>query len=231
MKKVLLLILIFAAAQLPAQETTAPLKATMTQTLLKVLVVNDKNKPQGNQQITFTSLKDGKEFSGFTNAEGKFSMLIPTAQKYKVSYRIFTSSYNDLVLDLPAAAGPYTFEYTITATPPRVFTLNNVFFDSGKSTLRAESNHELNQLAEYMNIKTTLVIEIAGYTDNVGAPEANQKLSEDRANAVKQFLVKKGIAANRVNAKGYGDAQPVADNSTDAGKQKNRRTEVHIISE
>ena len=231
MKKIFLFVLIFAVAQLEAQQATPPLKATMTQTLLKVLVVNDKNKPQDGQRVTFTSLKDGKEFSGFTDAQGKFSMLIPTAQKYKVSYSIFTTTYNDLVLDLPAAAGPYTFEYTITATPPRVFTLNNVFFDSGKSTLRAESNHELNQLAEYMNIKGSLVIEIAGYTDNVGAPEANQKLSEERANAVRQFLLKKGIAPGRITAKGYGDAQPVADNNTAAGKQQNRRTEVHIISE
>ena len=97
--------------------------------------------------------------------------------------------------------------------------------------LRAESNKELNQLAEYMTLKKTLVIEIAGYTDNVGAADANLKLSEDRANAVKQYLVKKGIDASRVSAKGYGDSMPEADNSTAEGRQKNRRTEVHIISE
>lgn len=207
------------------------LKPTATHALLKVLVVNNKKEPQINQAITFISTKDSKEYHGTTDGQGKFSMLIPQDQKYKVAYKIFSSAHNDLVLELPASPTPYTFEYTITVTPPRVFTLDNVFFDSSKSTLRAESNKELNELAEYMTLKKTLVIEIAGHTDNVGAADANQKLSEDRANAVKQYLIKKGIGAERVNAKGYGDTQPVADNGTAAGKQKNRRTEVHILSE
>ena len=227
MKKLFFLAFVFSIVQVQAQE----LKATLTQALLKVLVVDNKNKPQGGQVITFTSAKDGKEFTGTTDAAGKFSMLIPPAQKYKVKYKIFTTEQSDLVLEMPAAEGPYTFEYTITVTPPRTFTLDNVFFDSGKSTLRAESNKELNELVEYMTLKKTLVIEIAGHTDNVGAADANQKLSEERANAVKQYLQKKGIAAERVRAKGYGDTQPIADNSTAAGKQKNRRTEVHIIVE
>jgi len=229
MRKLLFLTMICTALQISAQQ--APLKATMTQALLKVEVIDDKHKPQAGQLITFTSKKDGKVYSNTTDAAGKFSMLIPPAQKYMVSYRIFNATYNDLEMELPQAAGPYTFEYTITATPPRTFTLNNVFFDSGKSLLRAESNKELNQLAEYMTLKKTLVIEIAGYTDNVGAADANLKLSEDRANAVKQYLVKKGIDASRVSAKGYGDSMPEADNSTAEGRQKNRRTEVHIISE
>jgi OmpA-OmpF porin, OOP family len=229
MKKLLTLIIVFTALHISAQQQA--LKPTMTQALLKVLVVDDKNKPQAAQLITFTSKKDGKIYSGTTDNAGAFSMLIPPAQKYTVSYKIFNSSYNDLVMELPSAAGPYTFEYTITVTPPRKFTLNNVFFDSGKSTLRPESNKELDQLAEYMNLKKTLVIEIAGHTDNVGAADANQKLSEERANAVRQYLLKKGIAANRVIAKGYGDTQPEADNGTADGRQKNRRTEVHIISE
>ena len=227
MKKIFLFAFVIIAAKLSAQE----LKATNTQALLKVSVADDKNKPQANQSVTFTSIKDGKEFSGVTDAKGKFQMLIPPAQKYKLKYKIITKVQSDLVLDMPSAAGPYTFEYNITVTPPKTFTLDNVFFDSGKSTLRAESNKELNELAEYMTLKKTLFIEIAGHTDNVGAAEANLKLSEDRATAVKDYLQKKGIAPERVTAKGYGDTQPVAYNSTASGKQKNRRTEVHIISE
>lgn len=229
MKKLSFFIFLYAALQISAQK--APLKATLTQAVLKVTVVDDKEKVQPGQLITFISNKDKKEFGGTTGADGKFSILIPPGQQYKVSYRIFNEVYSDLVLNVPSPGSPFTMEYKITATPPRKFTLNNVFFDSGKSTLRPESNKELNQLAEYMNLKKTLVIEIAGHTDNAGSAEANQKLSEDRANTVKQYLVKKGIGADRVTAKGYGDTQPVADNGTAEGKQKNRRTEVHIISE
>ena len=229
MKNLFLLVLLSAGIQLNAQQTA--LKATATQALLKVVVMDDKKKPQDGLMINFTSTKDAKEYTGVTDAQGKFSILIPPGQKYKVSYKIFNATYNDQVLDVPTVAGPLTFEYTITATPPKVFTLKDVFFDSGKATLRAESNKELNQLAEYMNIKKSLVIEIAGHTDNVGVADANQKLSEDRANSVKLYLAKKGIDPGRVTAKGYGDAQPVADNSSAEGRQKNRRTEVHIISE
>ena len=227
MKKLFAAILLFTMFRVSAQE----LKPTITQALVKVLVVNDKNKPQAGQLVTFASTKDGKKYTGTTDATGKFSVLIPPGQKYKVEYKIFTTEYNDLVLELPLEERPYTMEYTITATPPKKFTLDNVFFDSGKSTLRAESNKELNELAEFMSLKKSVEIEIAGHTDNVGTPEANQKLSEDRAKAVKQYLEKKGIAPERVTAKGYGDTQPVADNDTAAGKQKNRRTEVHIIAE
>lgn len=227
MKKLFLFSFIIIASQLSAQE----LKPTATQALLKVKVIDDKNKPQASQSITFISIKDKKEFSGTTDATGKFQMLIPPGQKYNVKYKVFTTVESDLVLEMPVAPGPYTFEYTITITPPRSFTLDNVFFDSGKSTLRAESNKELNELVEYMNLKKTLVIEIAGHTDNVGASEANFKLSAERASAVKEYLKKKGIAADRVIAKGYGDTQPTADNATAAGKQKNRRTEVRILSE
>jgi OOP family OmpA-OmpF porin len=228
MKKIFVLALVFAGLQISAQEA---LKATMTQAHLKVLVQDDKSHPQAGQTVIFTSDKDGKVYSGTTDANGRFEMLIPPAQKYKVKYHIFNTEYNDQDLDMPSAERPYTFEYTLEATPPKVFTLNNVFFDSGKSTLRPESNKELDQLAEYLNLKKTVTIEIAGHTDNVGDAAANQKLSEDRANSVKQYLAKKGIAADRIQAKGYGDTQPVADNGTAAGKQKNRRTEVHILSE
>jgi OmpA-OmpF porin, OOP family len=227
MKTLSLCLFLLTVVRLSGQE----LKATVGQGLVKVLVVNDKSKPQVGQLITFTSTKDQKKYTDTTDAAGKFSILIPTGQKYRVSYKIFIAEHDDQVLDMPTETRPYTIEYTITATPPKTFTLDNVFFDSGKSTLRPESNKELNELAEFMNLKKTVVIEIAGHTDNVGTPEANQKLSEDRAKAVKQYLEKKGIAADRVQAKGYGDTKPIADNDTAAGKQKNRRTEVHIISE
>jgi outer membrane protein OmpA-like peptidoglycan-associated protein len=176
-------------------------------------------------------VKDSKTYNGTTGADGKFAILVPPGQKYKVKYKVFTTVESDLLLDMPTMAGAYTMDYKITITPPKNFTLDNVFFDSGKSSLRPESNKELNELAEYMNLKKTLVIEIAGHTDNVGAPESNQKLSEDRANAVKQYLVKKGIVAERIVAKGYGDSEPVADNNTASGKQQNRRTEVRVIAE
>ncbi len=207
------------------------LKPTASQALMKVKAVDDNGVPQAQNTITFSSTKDGKEYSGNTDAEGKFAILLPVGQKYKVKYKAVTIVESNLEVDLPARGQPYAMTYTITVTPPRTFTLNDVLFDTGKSTLRPESNSELNELAEYMLSKKKLVIEIAGHTDNVGAPETNLKLSENRAITVKTYLEKKGVAPERIIAKGYGDTEPVEDNNTAAGRQKNRRTEVRIVSQ
>lgn len=227
MKKKILFAFCVLATILHAQE----LKPTLTQALLKVKALDDKRVAQTKTTIIFSSKKDGKQYSGVTNEAGQFSILLPTGQKFKVKYKAFSTVESDLELELPLAKTPYSMEYTITVTPPKNFTLDNVFFDSGKSNLRPESSKELNELAEYMNLQKKLVIEIAGHTDNVGAAETNLKLSENRAKEVKTFLEKKGIAPNRIIAKGYGDTEPVEENATATGRQKNRRTEVRIISE
>jgi outer membrane protein OmpA-like peptidoglycan-associated protein len=226
MKKILIALLLVPAAQLLAQD----LKPTLTQALLTVIVQDDKGKPEPDKKITLTSKKTGQQFTGVTNAEGKFVLLIPPAQKYKVEYKLF-SEVKDDELEMPTSERPYRFEYKMIVTPPRTFTLDNVFFDSGKATLRPESDKQLNELVELMGLQKTMTIEIAGHTDNVGTPESNQKLSEERANSVRQYLLNKKIEAARVTAKGYGDTMPVADNNSPAGKQKNRRTEVHILTQ
>lgn len=207
------------------------LQPTETDALLQVSVVNEKGKPLEGEPITFIGNKTKKSFSGTTKADGKFSILVPEGDTYKVKYKAFTGDEDFSSLEIPSVPGMVNFEYTITVELPKVYTLDNVFFDTGKSSLRADSYKELNELAEFMKFKKTMVIEIAGHTDNVGNTDSNQKLSEARANEVRNYLIKKGIEANRIQAKGYGDTQPVASNDTDAGKQKNRRTEVRIVSE
>jgi OOP family OmpA-OmpF porin len=123
------------------------------------------------------------------------------------------------------------YEVDIKIEPPKEFILDNVYFDSGKATLKPTSNKALNDLTEVLKLKKTMEIEIQGHTDNVGTDESNTKLSQDRADAVKKYLVSKGISEKRVTAKGYGPSRPVADNGTDAGKAKNRRTSLKVIKE
>ncbi len=89
----------------------------------------------------------------------------------------------------------------------------------------------MNEFVELMKSETALIVEISGHTDNVGSPESNLTLSLQRANAVKNYLISKGIAANRIETKGYGDTQPIAPNTDAEGRQENRRTEVRIIKE
>ena len=107
--------------------------------------------------------------------------------------------------------------------------LNNIFFDFNKATLRPESVAELDRLNKLMNDTPTLKIEISGHTDNIGSASVNQKLSENRAKAVVDYLVDKGVAKDRLDYKGYGFTQPVATNDTEEGRQQNRRTEFKIM--
>ena len=107
--------------------------------------------------------------------------------------------------------------------------LNNIFFDFNKATLRTESMAELDRLYKLLMDIPTLKIEISGHTDNVGSATYNQQLSENRAKAVVNYLKKKGMAADRLQYKGYGFTQPIATNDTPEGRQMNRRTEFKVL--
>jgi len=108
--------------------------------------------------------------------------------------------------------------------------LNNIFFDTNSFELKTESLSELDKLVDFMSVNPTIKIEISGHTDNVGNQQANQVLSENRAKSVYQYLVTNKVDASRLVYKGYGETQPIAPNTTDEGRQKNRRTEFKIIS-
>jgi len=227
MKKTFVLFTLVCLALLAnAQE----LQPTDNDALLKVSVMDDKNTPMASEKVSFESEKTKKVYGGTTDANGKFDILIPKGCIYDVKYRQFTSdaAYGKKV-NVPTTTDLLTFNYVIRVSLPKTYTLNNVFFDTGLSTLRKESNKELDELFDFMSHQKNLVIEVAGYTDNVGNDADNLKLSQARAESVRSYLVKKGIGADRIQAKGYGSADPVASNDTPQGKQQNRRTEIHIL--
>ncbi|WP_423149254.1 OmpA family protein [Rubrolithibacter danxiaensis] len=107
--------------------------------------------------------------------------------------------------------------------------LRNIFFDTNKFSLLPESKTELQQLLGFLNANPRITIEIGGHTDNVGDDKSNQLLSENRAKTVYNFLVNNKINPSRLTYKGYGEAAPIADNSSEEGRQNNRRTEFRII--
>ena len=108
--------------------------------------------------------------------------------------------------------------------------LKNIFFDFDKATLRKESAAELDRLVKMLRDVPTMKIEISGHTDNVGSNDYNQKLSQDRAKAVVDYLIVQGIEEDRLTYAGYGETQPIADNNTEEGRQENRRTEFKVLS-
>jgi outer membrane protein OmpA-like peptidoglycan-associated protein len=105
-------------------------------------------------------------------------------------------------------------------------TLYGVLFDFNKSTLQPASDGVLQQVAALLAANPDLKIEVQGHTDNIGGDDYNQSLSEARARSVMSWLSAHGVAATRMTAKGYGKTRPVADNSTDEGRAKNRRVEI-----
>jgi OOP family OmpA-OmpF porin len=198
---------------------------------INVTVTNMDDVIKEGEQIIFESQTTNKQFSGISNSEGKFTIQIPGGDNYLIIIKGFGKEENYSKLNIPELnPGEKYSIYSIKVQfePPRTITLDNVFFDSGKATLRRESFIELDELYDYMKLKKNLKIEIAGHTDDIGDDAFNLKLSQQRAETVKNYLVKKGISANRIVAKGYGETQPVADNTTEEGRQKNRRTEVRL---
>lgn len=99
-------------------------------------------------------------------------------------------------------------------------------FDTGKATIKPESQGTVDEVAKALKSAPDLKLEVGGHTDNVGQAAANQALSEARAKAVQAALVAQGIAAARLSARGYGDTKPIADNRSEEGRAKNRRVEL-----
>jgi outer membrane protein OmpA-like peptidoglycan-associated protein len=231
MKSQFIFVVLFLLNVITYSQDTSKLKPTAKDMLVNVIVTNFQNVPRANDIVIFKSIKSKKTYSGMTNAKGKYSLLLPKGDTYEIKYRDFTDTSKYDQFETPNKPGEITGELTIQIETPKHYYLDNVFFDTGLSTLKPSSYKALNSLYEVMKLKPALVIEIGGHTDNTGTKDINKKLSQDRANAVRNYLIKKGIAANRITAVGYGDSEPVSDNATEEGKAKNRRTEVTILKE
>jgi OmpA-OmpF porin, OOP family len=113
----------------------------------------------------------------------------------------------------------------------KVFKLDKVYFNLGEDKVLPESFQQLNGLADFLKQNDKIKIQIEGHTDNQGDSKLNKKLSVERAYNVRQYLIEKGIAGNRIKFVGYGDTQPVSENSDEESRKKNRRVEYKIIEE
>ena len=198
-----------------------------------VSTIDYKNNILPNEVIIFRGKTGGGEFQGQTDSTGKFSLRLPAGDDYEIFILGFKDSTSYNVLKVPALGEKQffkkSFKVEVKFQPPHTFVLEDCNFNTGKSTLMPESFSVLDELVKYLNRKDDQRIEIGGHTDNVGQAAANLKLSLDRANVVRDYLIKKGIDASRLVAQGYGSTKPVADNKTADGRATNRRTEVTVL--
>ncbi len=172
--------------------------------------------------------------SSTEKTSGEFLACLPAGKTYmlnvnKESYLFHSESFEcKNVVDIQQA-----YSLNIALKKPAVgetVVLKNIFFDVNKYGLKSESYAELGKLIQFLNLNPAIKIEIGGHTDNTGDKKNNQLLSENRAKAVYDYLIGKGIVAIRVSYKGYGDIVPVASNDTEEGRGQNRRTDVKIKS-
>lgn len=202
--------------------------------LVKGKVYDSKTKKIISAPIVYNALKTNKELGTAISdpSTGSYSIVLPYGEKYsfmaeKEGYYAVTQNvdlsdlkeYKEIEVDL----------YLNPIEKGEIIRLNNIFFASGKYELLAESYAELDKLLQVLKSNSKMKIEISGHTDAVGADADNMNLSNNRANAVMNYLLGKGIAKDRLSAKGYGETKFIASNDTDEGKQLNRRVEFVIL--
>ena len=120
-------------------------------------------------------------------------------------------------------------EPVVAPTTTKVVLNADTFFDFDKSTIKPEGRQILNQVAEQVSAIELETLIATGHTDSTGPDAYNQKLSERRANSVKEYLVSRGVPADRIYTEGKGEAEPVATNATREGRAQNRRVEIEIV--
>lgn len=191
-------------------------------------------KPIGTA-VYYETLPNGKRV-GFAQSDtvaGNYQIILPTGSLY--GFRAEAPGYipvNDN-LDTRKLTEYTELERDLLLVPiakGESVRLNNIFFDTGKWDLRDESRPELDRLATFLRDNPETRVEIGGHTDNVGTQQSNQTLSQNRAQAVVDYLRSVGINQTRLVARGYGQLKPVAANSNDDGRQQNRRVEFTILN-
>lgn len=168
-----------------------------------------------------------------TDETGNYLITLPAGKNYSFTvsrkgYLFFSERFT-----LEKSSNDSSFSKDIPLEPILVnasFELKNIEFKTGLATLEPASFVELDKLTGLLKENEGLRVEIGGHTDNVGVVSDNQKLSEARAKSVVQYLINKGIDSKRLTAKGYGSSKPIADNTTELGRAKNRRTEMKVLA-
>lgn len=200
----------------------------------KVQHARMKNPIEASVEITDLFTKEVKARCTSDPITGGFLLSLPAGSSYALNVSapgfLFYSENYTLKKEL-SPTDVYEVEVgLIPVEKGERIVLNNIFFESGSAALQAKSQAELETLLRFLLKNPALQIEIGGHTDDVGNDDANLKLSQSRAEAVKQFLTEKGIPETRITAKGYGEAKPVASNQNEEGRSRNRRTEFTILA-
>lgn len=197
----------------------------------QVLVKNFDELNITNAEVQLTDTNGIILYKGVTDLNGQFEITMKPG-KYRVKLFINGELKKDRSINLPVLGGQKIYNRVrifVLYEDRKQFVLENLLFETNSAIIKESSYAILDKLIEYLEYEEENSFEISGYTDDVGSEKSNQLLSENRAIAVVNYLVERGIAPERLIAKGYGELNPIADNSTEEGRAKNRRTEIKKI--
>jgi outer membrane protein OmpA-like peptidoglycan-associated protein len=199
---------------------------------VKGRVTNIKTQEPLEAEILFSSLGDGaRTYADKSGKAGLYFSVLPANTDYALSIQKEGFLFYSKNFSLTTNEKERAFTLDVELIPIEVgkkVKLENVFFATDSYVLDPRSIAELNNVVEFLKTNTTVQISVEGHTDNEGSAAYNKTLSGNRAEAVKQYLIEHGIEGKRLTSKGFGDTQPVADNTTAEGRQLNRRTEIRI---
>jgi outer membrane protein OmpA-like peptidoglycan-associated protein len=201
--------------------------------LVQGKVLNARTQQPLEAVIRFDNLNTGKEVGEARSdpRTGDYRIVLTTGKNY--GYHAAAPGYLSVNenLELHTLAEYDELRKDLLLVPIEIgesIQLKNVFFVQSKAALLPESYPELDRLVRIMKDNKTIEIELGGHTDGRGDPRANVELSEERVEAVRQYLISKGISEKRIVGKGYGGARPMVSNDTEANRQLNRRVEFKI---
>lgn len=202
-------------------------------------VVMDKT---SNEPVSSAEVVDAEGNRVLTNAEGRFKMInLPTGYEIVVARaKGFADGYaaadvsegeenTEVIIYLEQGKEALVYNQQALKTGDAI-TLNNLLFDQGKSDLKQESLNELNNVLLFLNENLQVQIELSGHTSSEGDRALNKSLSYKRVQSCRDYLIGKGVAADRIHIIGYGPDRPVAKNDTEENRKKNRRVEMRIVS-
>jgi outer membrane protein OmpA-like peptidoglycan-associated protein len=180
--------------------------------------------------VRYSSIPTGSIFGRFSDST--FSFPIFGTAKYQITAEAKGYNPRTVIVD-PKDIGPNKkLQRDIILTPSgETMRLDNLIFPQGKAVIDPKSFDELDEVAQMMKENSKMMIQLEGHTDNQGSAKANMELSESRVEAVKKYLVSKGIAKDRIKTKALGGSQPLANEMTQEARAKNRRVEMRVLKD
>lgn len=199
--------------------------------ILAIGKVTDSRTGKGvRASIRYSSIPTGSIFGRFNDST--FSFNIFGTAKYQITASAEGYNPRTVIVDPKDINADRRVLRDISLTPKgETIVLNHLIFSQGKAVIDPKSYSELDELVQMMKENTKIEIQLEGHTDNVGSPKANLDLSQKRVDAVKKYMVERGVSKNRIQTKAFGGSKPLRNEMTPEARAANRRVELRILKD